>query len=132
MCEPGYYKTNYRALSLRDVARRWGWLRLPLYYRITRSKKPTPAGWLPETWAALECKEEELSAEFFRAVEPYREGLRRLGFSELGFRRLKRVLNPLHREAGGINLLDGSRRHFAQIRYVKLHVPPRAPRTLEA
>ena len=124
MCEPGYYKTNYRALSLRDVARRWGWLRLPLYYRITRSKKPTPAGWLPETWAELECKEEELSAELIQAVEPYRQAFKRLGLSEVGFEKAKRTLIPSHREAGAINFLDSSRRHFGQIIYIHLHAPP--------
>ena len=124
MSTPGYYKSNYRALSVWDVVRRWGWRRLPLYYRITRSKKPSPAGWMPETWAEMECKEEELSAEFFHVAEPYRQAFKPLGFSEVGFKKLKRVLNPLHRYSGGINFLDGSRRHYAQLRYVKLYAPP--------
>jgi len=123
MSAPGYYKTNYRAFSVRDVVRMRGWLRLPLTYWITRFKKPNPAGWMPETWAELECKEEELSAEFFQAAEPYRQAFKRLGFSEVGFKKLKRVMSRLHRDSGGINFLDGGGRHYAQLRYVKLHVP---------
>ena len=126
MCAPGYYKSNYRALSIRGLARMRGWLRiaLPLTYLISRFKKPTAASWMPQTWAELECTEQELSAEFFQAVEPYREALKRLGFTELGFKKVKRVLNPLNRETGGITFLDSSRRHFAQLLYVKIHVPP--------
>ena len=122
--EAGYYQSNYRALSVKGVARMRGWLRLPLAYLITRFKAPTPAGWMPQLWADLECTEPELSPQCLVATVRHRETLRRLGFSEVGFKKLNRILNPLHRDDGGINFLDASRRHYGQLIYNRSHVPP--------
>jgi hypothetical protein len=47
-----------------------------------------------------------------------------LGFSELGFKKLGRILTPNYRDGGGINYLDASRCHFGQITYTKVHAPP--------
>jgi hypothetical protein len=124
MYSPDYYKTSYRALSLRGVARMRGILSLPLVYLITRFKKPTPTAWMPQTWADLECGERELSERFFHATSLHRGAFKRLGFTELGFKKLKRVLNPNHRDGGGINYLDSSRCHYGQVIYNRLHVPP--------
>jgi hypothetical protein len=131
MCNPGYYKSNYRALTLRELARMQGLVRLPLTYLITRFKSPTPAGWMPHMWADLECAEHELSPDFFRAVARYRGTIRNLGFSDVGFKKLKHILNPNHRDDGGINFLDGSHSHFGQLIYNKSHVPPPIDRDRE-
>jgi hypothetical protein len=101
-----------------------GVLRAPLAYLITRFKTPTAAAWMPQMWADLECREQELSERFFQAISPHREALKRLGFTELGFKKLKRVLNPNHRDDGGINYLDKTRCHFGQLIYNRSHVPP--------
>jgi len=101
-----------------------GLLRLPLTYLITRFKTPTPAGWMPQMWADLDCAEQELSSGFVRATTGCRESLCNLGFNEVGFKKLKCILNPNHRDDGGINLLDRSRCHFGQLIYNKSHAPP--------
>jgi len=97
---------------------------LPLNYLITRFKKPSAGAWMPQTWAELECKETDLSAECLQAISSPREAFKRLGYTEVGFKKLKRVLSPLYRDDGGINFLDSSRRHFGQLLYVKMHAPP--------
>jgi hypothetical protein len=74
-------------------------------------------------WKDLECSEHELSSGFFKATAAYRESLRILGLEEVGFKKLKRILNPYHRDDGGVNLLDRSHCHFGQIIYNKSHAP---------
>jgi len=123
MNAPGYYKVNYRGLSLAEVARMRGPFRLPLTYLITRFKKPTPSAWMPTTWADLECEKPDLSERFWQATVRHRGEFARLGFTELGLKNLKRVLNPGHRDDGGINYLDASRCHFGQLIYNRAHVP---------
>jgi hypothetical protein len=123
MAEPGYYKTNPRALSLRGVARKWGLLRLPLTYLITRFKRSSPGGWMPMLWKDLECRKEDLSDQFWQATARHRQDFAALGFAELGYKKVKDFLNPLIRDNGGINYLDGSRRYFAQLIYNKVFAP---------
>ena len=123
MYEPGYYKTNHRALSLREMIRMRGPLRLPFTYYVTRRMKANPAVWMPQMWANLVCTEQELSARFIQVAEPYRQTFRSLGFQETGFKKLKGILNPHHRDDGGINFLDSSRCHFGQLIYNKSRVP---------
>jgi len=123
--EPGYYKTSYRALGLRGLIRMRGLLRLPLAYLATRRMAAAPSTWMPQMWADLACTEKELSARFLEFAAPYRQAFQVLGFQELCFKRLKGVLNPSHRDDGGINFLDSSRCHFGQLIYSKSHV--RAP-----
>jgi len=120
MCDPGYYSTNSRALSLSELVRMRGWLCLPLTYLISRFKNPTSATWMPQMWADLECAERELSPGFVRAATACRASLRNLGFDEVGFKKLKRVLNPNHRDDGGINFLDRTHSHYGQLIYNKV------------
>jgi hypothetical protein len=115
--DPGYYKVNYRALSLRGVARSRGLLRLPLTFLVTRFKKPTVTAWMPVSWTELECAEEDLSERFWRATSQARRDFDQIGFKAVGFKKLTRILNPFHRDNGGINYLDPSRRCFGQIIY---------------
>jgi hypothetical protein len=94
---PGYYKVSFRA-----------------HPKLTKS---IPTGWMPGTWAELECTEQELSEAFCKAAAPYREKLKQLGFAEQGFKKLKRVLSAVHRDDGGINYLDASRCQYGQLIY---------------
>ena len=55
---PGYYKVSFRARP-----------------KLTKS---IPAGWMPSTWAELECAEQELSEAFCKAAAPHREKLKQL------------------------------------------------------
>jgi hypothetical protein len=123
MSEPGYYKTNARALSLRGVARKWGLLRLPLTYLVTRFQRSSPGGWMPSLWKDLECAQTDLSERFWRATVRQREDFTALGFVEVGFKRVKEFLNPLIRDHGGINYLDADRRHFGQLLYNRAYAP---------
>jgi hypothetical protein len=94
---PGYYKVSFRA-----------------HPKLTKS---IPSGWMPGTWAELECAEQELSEAFRKAAAPYREKFKKLGFAEQGFKKLKRVLSAVHRDDGGINYLDASRCQYGQMIY---------------
>ena len=100
---PGYYKTSFRA-----------------HPGLTKS---IPSCWMPGLWADLECAERELSEQFRMATAEARKKFQQLGFAEVGFKKLKRVLNPHSRDRGGINYLDGSRRHFGQIIYNRTFIP---------
>jgi hypothetical protein len=123
MNTPGYYKVNYRAISLGGLARMRGLLRSPLAYLITRFKRPTATAWMPTLWTELECSKQDLSERFWTSTVRQRQAFASLGFSELGFKKLKRILNPLHRDNGGINYLDATRSHFGQLIYNRTHVP---------
>jgi hypothetical protein len=99
----GYYKVSFRA-----------------HPKLTTS---IPIGWMPGTWSELECAEQELSGKFLKAAAAPREQFKELGFTEEGFKRLKLVLNPGHRDDGGINYLDGSRSVFGQLIYNRSYAP---------
>jgi hypothetical protein len=47
-----------------------------------------------------------------------------LGFKEIGFRKLDRVLNPNRRDDGGIIYLDANRSVMAVLIYIRMHVGP--------
>ena len=123
MSTPGYYKVNYRALSLTGVARMWGPLRLPLAFFITRFKQPTATAWMPTLWTGLECTKQDLSARFWQTTLRHREEFERLGFTEFGLKRVKQILSPFHRDNGGVNYLDVSGCHFGQLVCKRIHVP---------
>jgi hypothetical protein len=121
---PGYYQVNYRAQSIKGMARMRGLFRLPLVYLITRFKKPSAATWMPQMWVDLECPECDLSERFQQVAAEPREKFKQLGFSELGFKKIRRIINPNYRDTGGINFLGESRCHYGQLIYNKVHAPP--------
>ena len=127
MSPPGYYKANPRAVSVRGVVRRWGMIRFPLTYLITRFMRSTPAGWMPSLWQDLECAPADLSERFWQATARHREDFSALGFTEIGFKKAKEFLNPLIRDHGGINYLDATRRYFGQLLYNKAYAPAPIP-----
>lgn len=100
---PGYYKVSFRA-----------------HPKLTKS---IPTGWMPSTWTELESRESELSEHFHKAAAAHREQFKQLGFAEQGFKKLKRVLNPGHRENCGINYMDRSRCVFGQLIYHRFYMP---------
>ena len=100
---PGYYKVSFRA-----------------HPKLTKS---IPTGWMPNSWAELECQEQELSPAFSQATAGHREKYKQLGFVEQGFKKLTRILNPNARDMGGINYLDVSRCHFGQLIYNRSYMP---------
>ncbi len=110
--------------SLEDVWRR----PVPGYYKVSfranpKLTKSVPAGWMPGTWAEMECPEPEISDEFRQATAVHRERMKQWGFVEQGFKKLKRILVTNVRDRGGVNYLDFSRCHFGQIIYRRSYVP---------
>lgn len=130
MITPGYYKTNYRGLGLGEIARMHGWVRAPLAYLVTRFKEPSPFGWMPLSWADLKCERQDLSERCWQATAPHREAFQRLGFRELGFKKVRGILNPVILDNGGINYLDATGSHFGQLIYHRVYLggPNRAAR----
>jgi hypothetical protein len=131
MTNPGYYKLNYRALSFGGLMRMHGLLRAPLAYFITRFRKPTPMAWMPALWGEMECPKQDLSNRFWTATSRQRHSFADLGFTEVGFKKLKKILDPRHRDNGGINYLDTTRTYFGQLHYNKVHVPQPVQRDKE-
>ena len=123
MSTPGYYKTNSRAISLAGMVRAAGLLRLPLAWLLFRLKPPISTSWMPVLWADLECTKQDLSPQFWQRTEWHRGEFPRLGFVEVGVKKLKKLLDPMFRDNGGINYLDSSRTHFAQLTYHKVRAP---------
>lgn len=123
----GYYKTNYRALRLRELAR-WnkrGLASLPRLYLIARFKPPSDHGvWMPGLWADGECNREYLSERFWQATAPIRQALEQLGFTECGYLKVTKHLNPDYRDSGAIFYLDQNRCHVGTLHYVKIHMLP--------
>ncbi len=104
---PGFYKSRYRDPN-------W-----PGHF-----KKPIPSTRMPQTWVDLNCGEQDLSPDFFRAVAGHREQFKQLGFTELSFKKIKDALNPHLRDNGGINYRDPGGTCFGQIIYNRAHLPP--------
>ena len=126
LAEDDWLKTKDLATGppLEDIWRR----PVPGYYKVSfrahpKLKRSIPSGWMPGTWAELECPEQELSEAFRKATASHREKFKQLGFVEQGFKKLKRVLNPNARDMGGINYLDDSRSYFGQIIYNRAYMP---------
>lgn len=97
--------------------------RLPIAYLITRFQKAAPAGWMPRLWKDLECSEQELSPRFWEATTAARQEFAAIGFTVVGFKKLKEFLNPVGRDNGGINYWDVSRRCYGQLIYHKVFAP---------
>jgi hypothetical protein len=101
---------------------------VPGYYKVTfranpKLKKSVPTVWMPSTWADLECPGEELSEAFHIATVTYRNKFKQLGFTERGFKKVKRSLVAGVRDNGGINYLDGNGCQYGQLIYNRVYVP---------
>lgn len=100
---PGYYKVSFRA-----------------HPALTKS---IPSCWMPNLWSELVCSKEDLSQSFFQATNAAQETLLKLGFFQLGFMNLNRILNPDFRAGGSVHFLDGSRSHYGRIIYNRFYSP---------
>jgi hypothetical protein len=106
---------------------------IPGYYKVNakpgdsthRLMKSNPSAWMPGVWAELECLKKELSESFFQATALHREQFKNRGFTELGFTKHKRVLNPSYRDSGSITYADSSLCHFGQLIYNKSYLQAR-------
>ena len=101
---------------------------VPGYYKVTfranpKLKKSVPTVWMPSNWADLECLGEELSEAFHTATINYRDKFKQLGFTEQGFKKVKRTLVANVRDNGGINYLDGNRCQYGQLIYNRVSAP---------
>jgi len=131
MPAPGYYKTSFQALRLRETIRRWGLLKGVRYYLRTRRMRPSAGGtWMPGLWAEMECKPEDLSEEFWLATKPHRKDFEQLGFVQCRLARTK-SLNPTIRETGGVNYLDSTRCHFGKLSFLRVFRRARGVETNE-
>jgi hypothetical protein len=117
---PGYYKINYRALRFREVVRMRGLQRAFSDYLVTRFKRPDSAGWMPGLWADTECRREDLSDQFWLAMGPHRSHFERLGYTECGFQKITKSLNPTVRDTGVIWYLDPTRHFIGRLFYSRL------------
>jgi hypothetical protein len=125
MVTPGFYKTDHRRLTLREMVRWHGLWRLPAIYIATRKPPRTAGFWMPALWADLGCEKSELSEAFWKATGSQREGFERLGFKEVGFGRLKQSLNlhPLARDDAKLTYLDAERSCIGMLFYTRFWVP---------
>jgi hypothetical protein len=126
MFEPGYYRTNSRALRLREMIRWYGWRRGFRSWLKTRfAPLPRHASWMPRLWAEIECTAEELSPDFWQATKPHRADFERLGFAQChlskSVKKSDKLFDPSIRDSGAIFFLDSSRRYFAQLFYIQSH-----------
>jgi hypothetical protein len=128
MFEPGYYKTNFRALRLREAVRWHGWHRgFPAWLK-TRFKPMSSYGhWMPRLWAENECQPEDLSPDFWQATKPHRADFEKLGFVQCHLskatKKHDKLSNPSIRDSGAIFYLDSTRCHFGQLIYVQTFSP---------
>ena len=101
MHEPGFNKTNYRAIRIRELVRMYGLARLPRMFLATRRMRPGGGVWMPGSWAETECAKADLPDEFWQATEGQRAAIERLGFAELRISKARPdlYLNPRVRGA---------------------------------
>jgi hypothetical protein len=114
----GFYKTNYRAMRLRECIRISGFRRGLRFFFNSRFMKPGGGTWMPNLWTEGDCLEQDLSEEFQLAAKPHRKDFEDLGFTVCRFGKIK-SLNPRIRDTGSIFYLDASRHYFGQIIYYR-------------
>lgn len=126
MYPPGFYKTNLRAISLKEMVGWYGILRLPLVYFVTRfGRIESPGYWMPQLWADLECDQQALSEQFWQRTTAQREAMTQLGFVCCGFSRLKDEfnLNRLNTDNGKAIYIHKNKAHIAMVIYHKTRIP---------
>jgi hypothetical protein len=124
MFEPGYYKTNHRAIRLREMIRWHGWGRGVQAWIKTRFAPPTRHGtWMPGLWAEQERKPEDLSPEFWQATKPHRADFEKLGFVQCHLGKAGKKHDKLSessiRDSGAIYYHDPTRSYFGQLLYMR-------------
>lgn len=121
MPEPGYYKTDHKALTIREMVRMKGVLKLPMIFIATRFVMPPGAGvWMPGKCAEVACNQDELSPRFWAVTEFQRNAIEKLGFVLCQFSKVKRNLNPLSLDNGGIIYLHRDGKSVATLVFVRM------------
>lgn len=124
MAEPGYYKTNYRAISIRELVRLRGWMKLPFAFYWTRFGSHPPSGqWLPMLSANEECKAEDLPEKFWSATTAQRQALEELGFVAQIHVRRNKDLDPVILDACSIQYLHAEHPYPVNLAYVRTRSP---------
>jgi hypothetical protein len=124
MAPPGYYKTDVRATTISEMVRFRGWLMLPFTFILTRFfMRPRGGVWMPGLCAEMECRVDELSALFWEATQSERSAFDQLGFAPCVYTRLKRNLNPMYLDEGGIAYLHSDRSYVGTLVYGRIQVP---------
>jgi hypothetical protein len=79
---------------------------------------------MPNTCAETYCKPDELSQRFWQAAESQRAAIDGLGFATCFYTRLKRNLNPMYLDEGGITYLHSDRLFVCTLVYGRIQGPP--------
>lgn len=132
MAEPGFYKSNYRALSIRELVRWRGVLKLPLAFILTRFvMRPTGGVWMPSLSADLECTIEELPPQFLARTESQRTAIESLGFVPCFYAKLRRNINARMLETGSVTYLHSGGSYMGIIISGTVQTPPPVNRIKE-
>jgi hypothetical protein len=134
MCVPGYYKSNLRGLTLRELTRWYGLWRLPWMLLISRiASAPKGGYWMPGTWDETACPREALPTQFWESTARQCEGVRQLGFSEVGYGSMmsSMVLDPTVLCQGRVTYLDTTHTQSCSVFHVRKYLPPPLKKTVD-
>lgn len=123
---PGFYRTNARVVSIKELIRWYGIWRLPLVYLVTRlGPRQKTGSWMPQLWKDLECEQQDLSDHFWQMTHRHRDAMEKLDFVCTGFSKFKPTLNltPNVLETGRISYLHKNNSYIGIILYRRSHVP---------
>ncbi|HEX3624034.1 MAG TPA: hypothetical protein VH280_01275 [Verrucomicrobiae bacterium] len=124
MFGPGYYKSNLRALRLRETIRWYGWWRGLWSWLKSRIMGTSRKGlWMPGLWEENECTAGELSQCFWDVTRRHRADFERLGFVQCRLSKVQKTLDVMARDSGTIFYLDPSRCYFGRLTYSQHYVP---------
>jgi hypothetical protein len=126
MYPTGYYKTNPKAISVRELIRWFGILRLPMTFFITRFRPIGSHGaWMPRLSADMECSKQDLSDRFWQMTAKHSEAMERRGFIARGFTKGndRLNLNLAILDSGSIYYLHENKSHIGTIIYAKSCLP---------
>src|SRR4051812_12670497 len=116
MAEPGFYRTDYSALRIRELLRAHGVLKLPIMFILTRFvMRPTGGMWMPSLSSDVACPVEELPLELMAETELQRKAIESLGFVPCWYAKLRRNLNPMFLENGSVTYLHSGGSYIASI-----------------
>jgi hypothetical protein len=125
MYSPGFFKVSVKAMSARELIRRFGIWRFPLLFLVARFAHIQPfIHWMPQLWADLECDQQMLPEEFWPKTARHREAVEKLGFVCCGFSRLKNELslNRLNLDNGKVTYIHKNNIHIALVLYHKTRI----------
>jgi hypothetical protein len=131
----GFFKVSAKAISAKELIRRFGIWRFPVLFLVARfARVPSVIHWMPQLWADLECDQQMLPEEFWPKTARHREAVEKMGFVPFGYSRLKDEfnINPSRVDNGKISYLHKNNSHVAAILYHKSRVPTAVNKGKEA